>query len=106
MIKIKYIIQFFIILLLLNSCSSIKTNNSNVKPGLVLTFDDNYINEWKFADSILKKYNWKATFCLTKPYLLDNTAKNTLITLSKEHEIANHSYNHINLKTFLQKKTI
>jgi peptidoglycan/xylan/chitin deacetylase (PgdA/CDA1 family) len=30
--------------------------------GVVITFDDYSVNEWCWADSILRKFNWKATF--------------------------------------------
>lgn len=97
----KSIVKFLILILLssLYSCKAVITEKSSYKAGIVLSFDDNYVNSWVFADSILNKYNWKASFCISKPFELNSIEKNKLIYLYKiGHKFANHSYNHIDLK--------
>ncbi len=45
------------------------TDASNAKaypPGIVLSFDDNYIDDWYYTDKRLRDYNWKATFFVCK----------------------------------------
>ncbi len=65
--------------------------------GVVLSFDDYNINEWQWADSILNKYNWKATFCVSGFDKLSDNEINKLLQLQqKGHEIASHSLKHLN----------
>ena len=51
------------------SCEDKKTMAKNKPPyqaGVVLSFDDSYVNEWFEADKKLGHYAWKATFCVSK----------------------------------------
>jgi peptidoglycan-N-acetylglucosamine deacetylase len=70
--------------------------------GVVLTFDDHFINEWYQADLVLRKYNWKATFnvCCINSYTTEKS--NKLLELKNAgHEIANHSLKHQNALDFI-----
>ncbi|MFY7728723.1 MAG: polysaccharide deacetylase family protein [Flavobacterium sp.] len=67
------------------------------KPGIVLTFDDNYIDDWYNADKTLHPYGWKATFFICKYAWLTQNEKKELHALQAHgHDIAGHGYNHEN----------
>lgn len=65
------------------------------QPGLVLTFDDDYIDTWYEAEKELRPYNWKATFFICKYSSFTEEMKKKLHYLKeKGHDIAGHGYNH------------
>lgn len=103
-----YILKIVLLctLFLLFSCEN-KKNKSEVEPykaGVILSFDDAYVNEWFEADQKLKQYSWKATFCVTKIDSLDDSEIKKLLELQKEgHEIAGHGLHHYNAVKFLAK---
>lgn len=85
--------------------------NTNIKKtykaGVILSFDDAYVNEWFNADVVLKKYNWKATFCVCRIDSIGTPQINKLLHLQKEgHEIAGHGYHHYNAVKFVQQNGI
>ncbi|MFN7043670.1 MAG: polysaccharide deacetylase family protein [Flavobacterium sp.] len=103
-ISIKLIFISLLIGFFFYSCSSTKTISSNSKAGVVITFDDYFVNEWKEADTILSKYNWKATFCVSNFEKLTATDILNLKALqNKGHEIAGHGFHHLNAKEFAKK---
>lgn len=81
-----------------------------VKPnisGVVLSFDDAYVNEWFATDQELKKYNWKGTFFVCKINNLRHAQIKKLLELQKEgHEIGGHSLQHYNAADFTRVHTI
>lgn len=84
-----------------------KNQNEAAKPykaGVVISFDDAYVDEWFDADKILKKYNWKATFCVCRIDSIGMPQIKKLLELQKEgHEIAGHGYHHYNAVKFVNK---
>lgn len=87
------------------SCESKKTKP--YKAGVVLSFDDAYVDEWFKANEVLKKYNWKATFCVCRIDSIGTPQINKLQQLQKEgHEIANHGYHHYNAVKFVEQNGI
>jgi peptidoglycan/xylan/chitin deacetylase (PgdA/CDA1 family) len=77
------------------------------KAGVILSFDDAYIDEWYDTDQVLKKYNWKGTFFVCKINTLKHSKIKKLQELQKEgHEIAGHGLQHYNAATFLKDHTI
>ena len=107
----------FILALLLFSCSQDDDNieqliidNPTEKPtekpaeeaagplsGVVLTFDDDYVDEWYEVNSLLQPYDWKATFFVTKFKELSESKIQKLKDLKKQgHEIGAHGLNHLN----------
>jgi peptidoglycan-N-acetylglucosamine deacetylase len=75
--------------------------------GVVLSFDDAYINEWFDTNKELKQYDWKGTFFVCKINTLDLFEIKKLLQLQKEgHEIAGHSFNHYNAVDFLTTHSI
>ena len=92
-----------------NSCENkqpepqIKT----LKAGVILSFDDAYINEWHATNQKLKKYFWKGTFFVCRINTLDQSEIEKLLQMQKEgHEIAGHTYTHINAVPFLTNHSI
>ncbi len=64
--------------------------------GVVISFDDHYVDEWIWADSILQKYHWKASFNLSNFDKFDDNKYNKLRFLQSEgHEMACHGLNHL-----------
>jgi peptidoglycan-N-acetylglucosamine deacetylase len=104
LISIKLIFISLLIGFFFYSCSSTKTKNPNSKAGVVITFDDYFVNEWKEADAQLSKYNWKATFCVSNFEKLTETDISKLKELqNKGHEIAGHGFRHLNAKEFAKR---
>jgi peptidoglycan/xylan/chitin deacetylase (PgdA/CDA1 family) len=98
MVKIRIIIICAIICLLV-SCKK--------KSGVVITFDDRYVDEWVWADSELSKYDWKATFSLTKIGQLNKRdISNIRMLQDKGHEIAGHGYKHVRAKNYVDRNGI
>jgi peptidoglycan-N-acetylglucosamine deacetylase len=99
LISISLLIGFFFY-----SCSSTKNTNSNSKAGVVITFDDYFVNEWKEADAQHSIYNWKATFCVSDFEKLTTSDISNLKTLqNKGHEIAGHGFRHLNAEEFAKR---
>lgn len=74
------------------------------KAGVVLSFDDAYVNEWFDTNQKLKQYSWKATFCVSKINTLRHSQIKKLLELQKEgHEIAGHGLHHYHAEKFVSK---
>jgi peptidoglycan/xylan/chitin deacetylase (PgdA/CDA1 family) len=99
---------FNIALIILASCSLFeKEEPDQNNGGVAITLDDNYINEWAKADSVLSIYNWKATFCVSGFHNLDQDKINILLNFqNKGHEIANHSLNHIDINNYSEEHSL
>lgn len=78
-----------------------------IVPGVILSFDDAYVNQWFATSKKLKQYGWKGTFCVCKINTLRHYQIKELLELQKEgHEIAGHTLNHINAIDFLRNHSI
>jgi hypothetical protein len=92
----------FSLLLCLPILVSVSCAHKKDKPvvqhgGVILTFDDAYVDEWYEADQLLKPYGWKATFCVCRIDSIGAPQIQKLYNLQKEgHEIAGHGYHHFN----------
>lgn len=94
------------ILLVLVSSFSILSCNKKTKnkpqAGVIITFDDAYVNEWFEADQVLKPYHWRATFNVCRIDSIGNPQQKKLHQLQNEgHEIAGHGYHHYNAVKFV-----
>lgn len=89
--------------LLLFSCNIHDYNSgSTLKSGVVITFDDNFVNEWYDVNNVLEVYDWKATFFVTKFDKLSIDEIRKLKSLKNQgHEIGGHGLNHINAASFI-----
>ena len=104
-LKTVLLCTFFILF----SCENEKPKTV-IKPsmaGVVLSFDDDYVNEWFVTDQELKPYSWKGTFFVSKINTLNLSEIKKLLKLQKEgHEIAGHSLHHFNAVDFIFNHTI
>lgn len=86
------------------SCESkiSKSTQNPYKAGVVISFDDAYVDEWYDADENLKKYGWKATFCVCRIDSIGTPQIDKLHEMQKSgHEIAGHGYHHYNAVKFV-----
>jgi len=99
----KYLL--LILSITLFSCSEnedIQNQQQILQSGVVITFDDDYVDEWFEVNGILQKYDWKATFFVTRfNQLTDAKIQKLKILKSEGHEIAGHGLNHINAPIFI-----
>lgn len=102
-LKTVLLCTFFILF----SCEKDKPVIKPYRAGVILSFDDAYVNEWFATNQKLKKYAWKGTFCISKINTLRHYKIKELLELQREgHEIAGHTLNHINAADFLRVHTI
>ncbi|MEL1245794.1 polysaccharide deacetylase family protein [Flavobacterium sp. DGU11] len=75
---------------------------TSYEPGVVLTFDDDYVDDWTAVHAILKEYDWRTTFFVTKFAELDASEIEQLHALKNYgHEIAAHGLNHIDARNYI-----
>ncbi len=75
--------------------------------GVILSFDDAYINEWFATDQKLKKYGWKGTFFVCRINNFRHAQVKKLLELQIEgHEIGGHGLQHLNAATYVKDHTI
>ncbi|QKJ64983.1 polysaccharide deacetylase family protein [Flavobacterium sp. M31R6] len=88
--------------LALLSCEKKAEKPKPYQAGVLISFDDAYVDEWFDTDKVLKKYNWKATFCVCRIDSIGAPQIKKLFELQKEgHEIAGHGYHHYNAVKFV-----
>ena len=76
-------------------------------PGIALTFDDNYIDNWYNYLPLLDSFGAKVTFYISRYHRLTPAQKNKLsIIQSKGHEIAFHTTHHLHMCQYLQFMTM
>lgn len=76
---------------------SVKITKKEYQPGILLSFDDNYVEDWYNAEKRLHHLGWKATFFICKYDSLTAQQKKKLHYLQNMgHDIAAHGYNHEN----------
>jgi peptidoglycan/xylan/chitin deacetylase (PgdA/CDA1 family) len=63
--------------------------------GILLSFDDHYINNWESYFNFFDRYNAKATFFVTGTY--NRNSNFSRRALRRWHDIGYHSLNHFNL---------
>ncbi|MGC4041185.1 MAG: polysaccharide deacetylase family protein [Flavobacterium sp.] len=84
-----------------------KPKEKTYQAGVVLSFDDAYVDEWFDASQALKQYNWKATFCVCRIDSIGSPQIKKLHQLQQEgHEIAGHGYHHYNAVKFVAQNGI
>ena len=83
------------------SCQNKRAMPQRDGAGVVISFDDAYVDEWFDANKTLKKYGWKATFCVCRIDSIGGPQIKKLLALQNEgHEIAGHGYHHYNAVKF------
>jgi len=102
----KYILKTVLLctFFILFSCEKEKPTIKPYRAGVILSFDDAYVDEWFTTNQKLKKYYWKGTFCVCKINTLRHSEIKKLLELQKEgHEIAGHGLHHYHAEKFVKK---
>jgi peptidoglycan/xylan/chitin deacetylase (PgdA/CDA1 family) len=87
--------------------SNVESNSSggvgsNSNGGVVITFDDRYVDQWFNVHNILKKYSWRATFFVTHYDMLNDEQVKKLVYLQDcGHEIGGHGLNHLDAVSYI-----
>ena len=103
--KITLVLSFLTLFSCVNKVKKIEPKQ--YKSGVVISFDDAYVDEWYNADKALQKYDWKATFCVCRIDSIGKPQIEKLLELQKEgHEIAGHGYHHYNAVKFVAQNGI
>ncbi len=77
------------------------------KPGVSLSFDDDFIELWHKARPIFKEHGARITFFICRYHALSAAKKEMLRDLQADgHEIAYHSVSHIDGKEYLKNHTL
>lgn len=77
--------------------AAVKPVKKAYPPGVVFTFDDDYIDDWYNAEKLLRPLGWKATFFVCWYGSLTRDQKDKLHYLQDMgHDIAGHGFNHLN----------
>jgi peptidoglycan/xylan/chitin deacetylase (PgdA/CDA1 family) len=73
------------------------------RAGVVLSFDDDFVDQWFAHRDLLDRYGAKATFFVTRFDLLSDDAVEKLRTLQSEgHEIGCHGLTHVSPKVYAE----
>ena len=98
------IIISLLLSVLITGCAKFQKDGFVQAPGVVITFDDNYVDNWAEYLPMLDSAGVKATFyiCRYNRFTADQKAKLKLIE-SHGHEIAFHSTNHYNMMDYVYK---
>ena len=104
----KNIVAFCAFLIITGSFSGCKkfVKEGHIKdPGIVLTFDDNRVDNWFSYLPMLDSSGVKATFyiCKYNRFTADQKRKLSIIQ-SHGHEIAFHTSNHYNMEEYVYKQ--
>jgi peptidoglycan-N-acetylglucosamine deacetylase len=105
----KKVVRVFCTLLviigLFSGCKKFEKQGHLQEPGIVLTFDDNKIDNWVDYLPLLDSAGVKATFYICKYNRFTSEQKNKLsIIQSHGHEIAFHTTNHYNMEDYVYKQ--
>ncbi len=104
----KNVAAFCALLIIINvfpGCKKFTKDGYMKEPGIVLTFDDNRVENWVKYLPLLDSFGVKATFYICKYNRFTNDQKKKLsIIKSYGHEIAFHSTNHYNMEDYVYKQ--
>ncbi|MBS1510801.1 MAG: polysaccharide deacetylase family protein [Bacteroidetes bacterium] len=86
-------------------CKKFEKQGQLQDPGIVLTFDDNMVDNWYSYLPLLDSAGVKATFYICKYNRFTNDQKRKLQEIKKHgHEIAFHTTNHYNMEDYVYKQ--
>jgi len=93
--------------LCLDGCTKYDKVGYMKNPGIALTFDDNYIDNWYNYLPLLDSFGVKATFYICRYHHLTSEQKTKLAAIQRKgHEIAFHTTHHIHMCQYLQYMTL
>lgn len=91
-------IALVLLVLFSYSCNSDQVISKGVTPGIAITFDDNYVDEWYDLLPVLKKHKMKATFFADYYRNMSAEEKLKLLRIQNEgFEIGAHTEHHSDL---------
>lgn len=91
-------------LLLIQSCNKFERNGQMDEPGVAITFDDDYIDNWYQYLPLLDSAGVRATFYVCRYNRFTPEQKRKLAVIqSHGHEIAYHGTNHYNMMEYVYK---
>jgi peptidoglycan-N-acetylglucosamine deacetylase len=91
--------------ILLSGCKKFEKAGHMKDPGIVLTFDDDRVDNWHSFMPLFDSMGVRATFYICKYNRFSDDMKRKLaIIKSKGHEIAFHSTNHYNMEEYVYKQ--
>jgi len=94
-----------ILLILFSGCKKFDKAGHMKEPGIVLTFDDDRVDNWFVYLPLFDSLGVKATFYITRYNRFSAAQKRKLsIIKNKGHEIAFHSTNHYNMEEYVYKQ--
>jgi peptidoglycan-N-acetylglucosamine deacetylase len=105
----KFTIFVFLLLCtsVLNSGCEKYVKQGQLEGGVVLTFDDNYVDDWYAQLPLLDSFGAKATFYVSSYHRLSREQRIKLKILQQHgNEIAFHSTHHLDMVEFLRTKTL
>jgi len=104
-LKIRYYIIFVIFYSLLQGCKKENsTPQTNYQSGVVISFDDDFVEEWFKVNDTLLPFDWKATFFVTQFQKFEPDKLQKIKRLKElGHEIGGHGFMHLNAQTFCSK---
>lgn len=93
-----------VLITFLTGCKKFTKDGQMKEPGVVLTFDDDRVDNWFVYLPLLDSLGVKATFYICKYNRFTSDQKNKLSVIkSYGHEIAFHSTNHYNMLDYVYK---
>lgn len=97
-----------LVLLLTSFLSDKKRMRQSIESGgVVLSFDDDFVEDWYDINRELQEYGWRATFFVSKFHTFEESEINKLKDLqSQGHEIALHGRNHANALEFTSENSL
>jgi peptidoglycan/xylan/chitin deacetylase (PgdA/CDA1 family) len=105
----RFTVSVFLLLctLLINSACEKYVKHGELDGGVVLTFDDNYIDDWYAQLPLLDSFGARATFYVSSYHRL-TTAQRSKLKVLQQHgnEIAFHTTHHVDMVEFLRTKTL
>ncbi|MFC3415158.1 polysaccharide deacetylase family protein [Algoriphagus hitonicola] len=76
---------------------------NKVEPGIVLSFDDDYLDNWVGILPLLERYDAKVTFFISGLSQMDSLdLEKVKLIRAKGHEIGAHTENHLSLNQYIK----
>ena len=98
-------ILLLVILVFFVGCTKYNKDGYLKDPGVVITFDDNYVDNWAEYLPLLDSAGVKATFYICRYNRLNADQKRKLQEIQNHgHEIAFHTTNHYNMMDYVYKQ--
>ena len=98
------LITLLVITLFFTGCRKFQKTGQLHDPGIVLTFDDDRVDNWVQYLPLLDSAGVRATFYICRYNRFTPGQKNKLVMIQNHgHEIAFHSTNHYNMMDYVYK---